>query len=190
MFRLFYLLGIIKICTEVVSYKMNINIFQSGGDFSAPAIALFSAFLGAIVGFILFYIYEKLKKNRELVLLKRYAIAELEQYAPSNPMIDSFLESSTAPSPEGMSRLFTPTYLPNTLRLAEHKILDPVHDLTLLNLIISLARFLDTEKFLCFYASIESTLQVEGHESSTHRNNVVRYKQEIRSFCREIVNLL
>jgi uncharacterized membrane protein len=169
---------------------MTISYFYSGGNISAPAIALFSAFLGAFVGFILFYIYEKLKKNREVVLLKRYAKAELEQHALSNPLVDRFLDSSTAPSPEGMSRLFTPTYLPNTLRLAEHKILDPVNDPTLLNRIITLARFLDTEKYLCFYASIESTLQVEGHESSTHRDNVVRHKKEIRSFCREIVNLL
>jgi hypothetical protein len=166
---------------------MVMNFFNSGGDISTSAIALFCAFLGAIVGFILFYIHEKLKKNREAVLFKKYAKAELEQYALSNTLVDRYLDDSSAPSPEGMSRLFTPTYLPNTLRLAEHKILEPVNDLILLNKIIALARYLDTEKYLCFYASIESTLQVEGHESSTHRNNVATHKQIIRSLCREIV---
>ncbi len=169
---------------------MVMNFFNSGGDITAPIVALFSAFLGAFVGFILLYLYEKLKKNREVVLLKKYAKAELEQYTLNNSLVDRYLGDSTAPSPEGMSRLFTPTYLPNTLRLAEYKILDPVNDLTLLNIIITLGRFLDTEKYLCFYASIESTLQVEGHESSTHRNNVVNQKQGIRSLCREIVSYL
>ena len=152
---------------------------------SPSTIALTSAIIGTVIGFILFCLYESYKTKRKVAILKKYAKAELNKFHLENPLVDRFLNASTSNTTPGKSRIFTSTYLPNTLRLIEYNVLDPVRDRELISMIIDIAKKLDIEKSLCFYASIEATLQIEGHESSTYKNNVVEYKKEIREICKK-----